>query len=221
MSNSTRKCISALLVIDMQYDFVHGSLAVPDATSVIDEINSLLALPFTIKIATKDFHPADHVSFAVVHDKPPFSKIIVYPPGETENRPLEQVLWPVHCVASTPGSEFVQGLHLEAFDAVVHKGIHREIETYSGFRDPWHLTTTELPSLLEAQEVTDVVVVGVAGDYCVKYTALDAVDFGYSTWVVRDAIRDVFNTETHWEEMRERGIHIVKNMTEVQSMLRG
>jgi nicotinamidase len=221
MSNSTRKSKSALLVVDVQYDFVHGSLAVPDAPSIIDTINSLLALPFTIKIATKDFHPADHVSFAVVHDKPPFSKITVCPPGDTRtDRAREQVLWPVHCVASTPGSEFVEGLHHEAFDAVIHKGTHRDIETYSGFRDPWHLTTTELPSLLEAQEVTDIVVVGLAGDYCVKSTALDGVEFGYETWVVRDGVRDVFNTETHWEEMKQRGIHIV-NMTEVQNMLRG
>jgi nicotinamidase-related amidase len=217
----SRKSITALLVIDMQYDFVHGSLAVPDATSIIDNINSLLALPFKIKIATKDFHPADHVSFAAVHDKPPFSRITVYPPGDNQDdRALEQVLWPVHCVASTPGAEFVKGLHHEAFDAVVHKGTHRDLETYSGFRDPWHLATTELPSLLEAQEVTDIVIVGLAGDYCVKCTALDAVDFGYKTWVVRDAVRDVFETETHWEEMKKRGVHML-NMTEVKNMLRG
>ena len=221
MSSMSSKSRSALLVVDVQYDFVHGSLAVPDAPSIIDNINSLLSLPFSIKIATKDFHPADHVSFAVVHDKSPFSKITVYPPGDAGgDRAREQVLWPVHCVASTPGSEFVEGLHQEAFNAVVHKGTHRDIETYSGFRDVWHLTTTELPGLLEAHQVTHVVVVGLAGDYCVKYTALDAVEFGYETWVVRDAVRDVFSTETHWKEMKERGIRIV-NMTEVQNMLRG
>ena len=211
--------ISALLVVDVQYDFVYGSLAVPDAPSIIGHINSLLALPFSIKIATKDFHPADHISFATVHDKPPFSKITIYPPGDTRaDGAREQVLWPVHCVASTPGSEFVEGLNQDAFNAVIHKGTHRDIETYSGFRDTWHLTTTELPSLLEARGVTDVVVVGLAGDYCVKCTTLDAVEFGYKTWVVRDAVRDVFTTETHWDEMKQRGIHVI-NMTEVQDML--
>jgi nicotinamidase len=219
MSSLARK--SALLVVDMQYDFVYGTLAVADAPSIIDSINSLLALPFTTKIATKDFHPADHVSFAAVHEKPPFSKITIYPPGDSrDDKALEQVLWPVHCVDSTPGSEFVEGLHHEAFNDIVHKGTNRDIETYSGFRDPWHLSTTELPSLLEAQEVTDIFVVGLAGDYCVKCTALDAVEFGYKTWVVREAVRDVFDTEAHWDEMKQKGIQTV-NMTEVRDMLRG
>lgn len=221
MSNTSPQSVLALLVVDMQYDFVHGSLAVPDATSIIDKINSLLDLPFPVKIATKDFHPADHVSFAAVHDKVPFSKITIYPPGDNRDKgAIEQVLWPVHCVASTQGSEFVGGLRHEALNAVVHKGTHRDIETYSGFRDPWHLTTTELPSLLKTAQVTDVVVVGLAGDYCVKCTALDAMEYGYETWIVRDAVRDVFKTETHWEEMKQRGIHIV-DIAEVQNMLKG
>jgi len=220
MLSSRRKFTSALLVVDMQYDFVHGSLAVNDATSIIDKINYLLGLPFTIKIATKDWHPPDHVSFAMRHEKTPFSKITVYPPGDDrDDRAREQVLWPMHCVASTPGSDFVEGLHYKALNAVVHKGTHRDIETYSGFRDPWHITVTELPSLLEAQEVTNIFVVGLAGDYCVKCTALDAVEFGYETWVVREAVRDVFDTETHWEEMKKKGIHMV-NITEVEEMLK-
>lgn len=200
-SNSTN-FTAALLVVDMQHDFVHGSLAVPGGSSIIETINSLLHLPFKVKIGTKDWHPADHVSFATMHDKAPFSKITIYPPGDTQKeRALEQVLWPVHCVASTPGSEYVE-----------------DIETYSGFRDPWHLTTTELPEVLKAQEVTDVFLVGLAGDYCVKCTALDAVDFGYKTWVVRDAVRDVFDTEAHWEEMEKKGIHLITR-EEVEKVL--
>jgi len=217
MSSSARK--SALVVVDMQYDFVHGTLAVADAPSIIGNINSLLALPFVTKIATKDLHPVDHVSFAAVHGKPLFSKMTIYPPGDGRaDKGREQVLWPVHCVDSTPGSEFVEGLDHEAFDDVVHKGTNRGIETYSGFRDPWHLSNTELPSLLEARGVTDVFVVGLAGDYCVKCTALDAVEFGYETWVVRDAVKDVFNTEAHWQEMKDKGVHTI-NMTQVRDIL--
>lgn len=213
--------VPALLVIDMQHDFVHGSLAVPGAPSIVDIVNKLLSLPFATKIGTKDFHPSNHISFADTHQKPIFSKITIYPPGDTqEDRALEQVLWPVHCVISTPGSEFVQGLNYEALDAVVCKGTHPDIESYSAFRDPWHLSTTELPGLLRARGVTDVFIVGLAGDYCVKCSAIDAVQFGYKTWVIRDAIRSVADTGSEWIEMEKEGILEV-NSLRVQDMLRG
>jgi len=200
----------ALMVIDMQHDFVHGSLAVPDAHTIIDTINSLLRCPFAVKIASKDFHPPNHISFAETHRKPVFSKITIYPPGRPQGeRPLEQVLWPVHCVANTPGSEFVEGLDYKALGHVIHKGTDEGIETYSAFRDPWHLSNTALPRILESHGVTDVFIVGVAGDYCVKWTAFDAVDFGYKTWVVRDAVRSVSDAGTEWEEMERKGVRIV------------
>jgi nicotinamidase-related amidase len=212
--------VPALLVIDMQHDFVHGSLAVPGAPAIIEIVNTLLSLPFSIKIGTKDFHPTDHVSFADTHQKPVFSKITIYPPGDTrEERALEQILWPVHCVASTPGSEFVQGLNGEALDAVVHKGTHPEIESYSAFHDPWNISNTELPRLLEAQGVTDVYIAGLAGDYCVKYSAVDAVQFGYKTWVIRDAVRSVSDTGSEWIAMKKEGI-LETDSFEIQAKLR-
>lgn len=215
------KLVPALLVIDMQHDFVHGSLAVPEAPSIINKINSLLDLPFISKIGTKDFHPADHVSFAATHQKPVGSKITVYPPGDARaERALEQVLWPVHCVASTPGSAFVEGLKHEALDAVVHKGTDPAIESYSAFCDPWHLTTTELPKLLEARGVTDVFLAGLAGDFCVKYTAIDAVEFGFRVWVIQDAVKSVFDTGLEWEEMRKKGVLSVSS-AEVKEKLGG
>ncbi|RDB28417.1 Nicotinamidase [Hypsizygus marmoreus] len=210
MASAKSTFVPALLVIDMQYDFVHGSLAVPNATTIIDIVNSLLALPFATKIGTKDFHPPNHVSFAATHDKDVFSKITIYPPGDIkEERALEQVLWPVHCVASTPGSAFVEGLDHKALDSVIYKGTHPEIESYSAFQDPWHLATTELPKTLEGLGVTDVFLVGLAGDYCVKCTAMDAADFGYKTWVIKDAVRSVSEGGSEWEEMEKKGIHIV------------
>ncbi|KAF8625224.1 hypothetical protein AX15_005524 [Amanita polypyramis BW_CC] len=212
----------ALVVVDVQYDFIRGSLAVPEADTIVDVINSVLdsGLPFVTKIATKDYHPPNHTSFASSHDKPLFSTITIYPPGEKkdESRALEQVLWPVHCVASSPGSEFLEELHTDAFDAVVHKGTHRDIESYSAFQDPWRITTTDLPRLLSENEITDVFVCGVAGDYCVKYTALDAVEYGYKTWVIQDAVKSVSKSGSEWKEMEEHGIKLVASK-EVINML--
>ncbi|KAG6830897.1 hypothetical protein H0H92_014048 [Tricholoma furcatifolium] len=199
----------ALVVVDMQYDFVHGSLAVPGGSEILPAINELLACPFVVKIASKDFHPPDHISFATTHDKPTFSKTVIYPPDDAdENRPLEQVLWPVHCVADTPGSEFIQGLNHDALNDVVTKGTHPGIEMYSAFRDPWHLANTKLPKLLEDHGITDVFIVGIAGDYCVRSTAFDAVEFGYTTWVVRDVVRSVHDAGVEWTDMKEKGIKL-------------
>ncbi|KAF8665260.1 hypothetical protein AX16_000281 [Volvariella volvacea WC 439] len=211
--SGSEKFVAALIVIDMQYDFVHGSLAVPDAPSIIDTVNLVSSLPFATRIATKDYHPRNHISFADNHGKPVFSKITIYPPGETEQqgRGLEQVLWPIHCVAGTPGAEFVEGLKTDIFDAVVHKGDNPGIECYSGFRDPWHISATQLLELLQSKGVTDVFVVGLAADFCVKHTALDAVDFGYKVWVVKDATKSVGSDGQEWNEMIGKGIKPVES----------
>ncbi|KAG5647687.1 hypothetical protein DXG03_008410 [Asterophora parasitica] len=211
------KFTPALIVVDMQYDFVHGSLAVPDASAIIQPVNSLLACPFAIKIASKDFHPPDHISFARTHNKPVFSKINIHPPRYHEGRALEQVLWPVHCVANTPGADFVEGLSHQAINTTVLKGQDPGIEMYSAFRDPWHLAETALPAALQRHGVTDVFIVGLAGDYCVMSTALDAVDFGYKTWVVKDAVKSVHDGE-EWDEMERKGIRLVDSQ-EVKKLL--
>ncbi|PFH52277.1 hypothetical protein AMATHDRAFT_140362 [Amanita thiersii Skay4041] len=202
----------ALIVVDMQYDFVYGSLAVPDAPSIIGIVNSMIDLPFAAKIGTKDYHPPDHISFASTHAKPLFSKITIYPPGgkKDKSRALGQILWPDHCVASSPGSEFVKDLRSQELDAVVHKGTHRDVESYSAFHDPWRITMTELPKLLAGRGITDVYICGLAGDYCVKYSALDAVKLGYRTWVVRDAVRSVSDAGVEWGEMEANGVRVIK-----------
>jgi nicotinamidase len=206
------KFISALLVVDMQTDFVTGSLAVPDAASIIEQINFMLSLPFALKVGTKDFHPSDHISFASTHNKSVGERITIYHPGDTSAKPeagIEQVLWPDHCVQSTPGCEFVEGLNSSALDAVVHKGTHPKVECYSAFGDPWGVTAMELPSLLSGKGVTDVFVVGLAGDYCVKWTSVDAAKNGWRTWVVKDVVRSVGNEGTEWDEMEKAGVMVI------------
>ncbi|KAG6845371.1 hypothetical protein H0H87_010480 [Tephrocybe sp. NHM501043] len=211
----------ALIVVDMQYDFIYGSLAVSRGSEIIPVINELLSRSFVAKIASKDFHPPEHISFALTHDKPTFSKLTTYPPGDVmKERPLDQILWPVHCVANTPGSEFVEGLNYQALTNVVMKGTDQGIEMYSAFRDPWHIANTALHKILEGLAATDVFIVGIAGDYCVKNTAFDAVDFGYETWVIRDAVRSVHNTGMEWKDMKEKGIRIV-DCAEVKRLVEG
>jgi nicotinamidase len=223
-AQTSDKFIPALVVVDVQTDFVSGSLAVPDAQSIIEPINSILSLPFALKVGTKDFHPPGHISFASTHNKSVGEKITIYRPDvdppDTESG-IEQCLWPDHCVQSTPGSEFTEGFDSSALHAVVHKGTHPGVECYSAFGDPWGLTTMELPNLLSAKEVTDVFVVGLAGDYCVKSTAIDAVNFTSKTasgletklrtWVVKDLVRSVGNEGKEWDEMEKAGVMFVES----------
>jgi nicotinamidase len=204
--------VPALIVVDTQVDFTTGTLAVPDAPALIAPINAALALPFALKIGTKDFHPPGHISFASTHPgKALFDRITIYPPGEGPEggRGLEQVLWPDHCVAGTPGADFVPGLDAGALDAVVHKGSHPAVECYSAFRDPWGVAETELERLLAGRDVTDVFVVGLAGDYCVRYTAGDAVRCGFKTWVVQDLVRSVSSERREWDEMKGEGVEVI------------
>jgi len=218
------KFIPALIVVDMQNDFVTGSLAVPDATSIIKPTNAILDLPFALKVGTKDFHPPGHISFASTHNKPVFEKITIYRPDvdpQDIQSGIEQCLWPDHCVQSTPGCEFAEGFNGSALHAVVHKGTHPKVECYSAFGDPWGVTSLELPRLLADNEVTDVFVTGLAGDYCVKSTAIDAANFRMKTksgvetklrtWVVKDLVRSVGSEGKEWEEMQKAGVMLVNS----------
>ncbi|KAG1794324.1 Isochorismatase-like protein [Suillus plorans] len=216
---------SAIIVVDVQNDFVSGSLAVRDAEQVISPINALLKLPFAIKIATQDYHPANHISFARNHEgKKEFDKIVIFPPAELvvgrtleDERSLEgleQVLWPVHCVQDTFGVAFVDGLEHEGLE-VVRKGCDVGIECYSAFEDPWGLTNTGLKDKLRNKEISNVFVVGIAGDYCVKSTALDAKKYGFRTFVIRDAVRSVSDNGIEWIEMDKAGVEIIDTAEEL------
>lgn len=224
---ASQNFIPALIVVDMQTDFVTGSLAVPNAKSIIEPINAILSLPFALKVGTKDFHPPGHISFASTHNKHVGEKIMIYRPDldpPDEESGIEQFLWPDHCVQSTPGSEFVEGFDSSSLHTTVYKGTHPGVECYSAFGDSWGLTTSELPTLLSAKEVTDVFVVGLAGDYCVKSTAIDSIKYSAGlettlrTWVVKDLTKSVGDEAQAVDEMQKAGVRVIES-DELKAMM--
>jgi nicotinamidase-related amidase len=160
-------------------------------------VNELLALPFSVKIATKDYHPTDHISFASNHPAPdniPFVSIITIKNPLNPEEVQETRLWPDHCVQGTKGAELLQELDVGKIHHVVEKGQDKRVEMYSAFADPFlnpTVSRSRLAQILHDAGVTDVYVAGLAADYCVKYTALDARREGFKTWVVADATRAV------------------------------
>ena len=176
--------MNALIVIDIQNDFVPGgALAVPQGDLVVPVVNGLMGR-FDLTVATQDRHPADHGSFASRHPGKSVGDVV-------DLNGLEQILWPDHCVQGTPGAEFADGLNTGAIDKVFHKGTDRGIDSYSGFFDNGHRRATGLGDYLEARGVDEVYVCGLATDYCVKFTALDAVRLGFKTRVIEDCCRGV------------------------------
>lgn len=224
--------VNALLVIDMQVDFITGSLAVPDGPSVIDPVKEIIKLPFHARYASKDCHPSGHISFASAHPgKAPFGLTIIYPPEHLviakgqdvksiAQRGLEQVLWPDHCVQATPGAQLVEPLREDQFDAIILKGMDPGVECYSAFKDPWGLLVSNLEALLKEKGVTDLYIVGVAGDYCVKESAIDAAKFdAWKTWVVREGVRSVSTDGKEWDVLRAAGVGIIDTINDLKARL--
>lgn len=174
----------ALLVVDVQNDFMpFGSLPVLDGDAVVAVANELMP-HFDFVVASQDWHPADHGSFASNHPG--------HAPGDViELAGASQVLWPDHCVQNTPGASFHSGLDVAQIDAVVHKGVHREVDSYSAFFDNDRRRDTGLADMLGARGVDEVWMLGLATDYCVRWTALDARELGLACTVVRDGVRAV------------------------------
>jgi nicotinamidase/pyrazinamidase len=195
----------ALLIVDVQRDFCPGgSLAVPTGDQIIPVINRL-AGRFPVVVATRDWHPEDHVSFASRHPgRRPFETV--------EVSYGKQVLWPDHCVRSTSGAEFHPDLDLRAVGMVLHKGMRRDLDSYSAFLENDHSTPTALDAWLRAKDVTDVYVTGLAEDFCVRATALDAIRLGFRAYVVGDATRAVDapagSADRARRELREAGVTI-------------
>lgn len=176
--------MKALLLVDIQNDFLPGgALAVPNGDGVIPVANKL-QLAFPLVVATQDWHPANHGSFAVSHPgKKAFEQITL--------NGLPQTLWPVHCVQQTPGAALAARLNQERIAQVFPKGTDAGIDSYSGFFDNGHRKATGLGDWLKQKGVTEVFVCGLATDYCVKFTALDAVQLGFKTYFIEDASRGV------------------------------
>lgn len=174
----------ALILVDIQNDFMSfGSLPVKDGDLVVEVANEL-ARRFELVVATQDWHPADHGSFASNH---PGSK-----PGDViQLGGMDQVLWPDHCVQNAPGASFHSGLDVSRIGAVCRKGSDPEFDSYSGFFDNGHRKDTGLDRLLRGRNVESIVLVGLATDYCVRFTALDGRQLGYDVTVISDGVRGV------------------------------
>ncbi|MGE0479430.1 MAG: bifunctional nicotinamidase/pyrazinamidase [Phycisphaerae bacterium] len=176
--------MNALIVVDVQNDFVAGgALAVREGDRVIPVINQLMPR-FRLVVATQDWHPPDHRSFAANHPGAHVGDVI-------DLHGLAQVLWPVHCVQDTRGAAFVATLDAGCFARVFRKGVDRDVDSYSGFFDNGRRRATGLGDFLLERGVDSVFVCGLATDYCVKFTALDARALGFRTTLVRDACRGV------------------------------
>ncbi len=200
--------MDALIVVDVQNDFVPGgSLAVTDGDAVVPVVNALMP-GFGLVVATQDWHPANHGSFATSHPGTGPGDII-------QLDGVQQVLWPPHCVQGTSGASFHSALAVERFDRVVRKGTDEGIDSYSGFFDNGRLKATGLDALLRSEGVGAIFVCGLATDYCVKFTALDARDLGFTVRVVGDACRAVNLNEGDGlralDEMRSAGCSVVES----------
>ncbi|MBN2351059.1 MAG: bifunctional nicotinamidase/pyrazinamidase [Spirochaetales bacterium] len=197
---------TAFLIIDVQRDFCPGGrLAVKQGDLVIPVINRIARL-FPVVVATQDWHPAGHVSFASSHrGAEPFTAV------ETGGRLQE--LWPDHCVQGTPGADFHPALDLRPVRFIVRKGFRAGMDSYSAFFENDRETATGLDGLLRGLGATDVFVTGLATDFCVRATALDAVRLGYRTFLVEDACRGVDRpagaVRRALEEMEGSGVGLV------------
>lgn len=195
----------ALLVIDVQHDFLPGgALGVREGDQVVAPINALMA-DFDLVVATQDWHPVDHGSFAANHAG--------RSPGEVIDLDgLQQVLWPTHCVEGTRGADFATGLRVEQFDRVFRKGTDPRVDSYSGLFDNGHRRATGLADFLRERGVREVSICGIATDYCVKFTALDAVDEGFDVMLLAGACRGVDlapgDVGSAIEAMRAAGVRI-------------
>jgi nicotinamidase/pyrazinamidase len=199
--------MDALLIVDVQNDFVSGSLAVPEAEEILEPINRL-GRQFDFVVATRDWHPPDHVSFADNHEGKS--------PGQTiEHRGLDQQLWPEHCVRQTWGAQLADGLDPDPIDEVVDKGTDPEIDSYSAFFDNGHIAQTGLADLLADRGVERIWVAGLATDVCVRHTVLDARRLGFAVELVVDACRGVDVSEGDSrkaiEQMAQAGAHVISS----------
>jgi len=193
----------ALIVIDVQKDFCPGgALPVPDGNLVLAECNRQMRAAELV-VLTQDWHPPDHISFAKKHGLPAYQTI--------ELDYGTQVLWPTHCVQLTAGSEFHPDLSDELAQLIIRKGTHAGVDSYSGFFENDHKTSTGLGGALRELGVESIVLVGLATDFCVKYTALDGRALGFEVTVIREGCRGIDidgSLDAAWEEMAHAGVRI-------------
>jgi len=184
------KTNKALIIIDVQNDFCPGgALAVPEGDKIIPTINKLSNM-FEKVIATQDWHPKNHVSFASNYPGKKEYDII-------EHKGIEQVLWPDHCVPGTKGAEFQSDLETERVNLILRKGDNPEIDSYSAFRENDKKTITGLEGYLKNLDIKETYICGLALDYCVFYSAMDAKQLGFETYVIIDATKGIDSPENN------------------------
>ena len=198
----------ALIIIDVQNDFCPGgALPVPDGDKIIPVINKLSGR-FKKVIATQDWHPKDHMSFAMNHPGKKEFEVFDY-------KGMKQVLWPAHCVSGTPGAKFHPDLNTENMAFILRKGNNPEIDSYSAFRENDKETLTGLEGLLRVLGIKETYLCGLALDYCVFYSAMDAKQLGFETYVVIDATKGIDSPKANIDKslaiMKEAGIKIVES----------
>lgn len=215
MPSQSKNNKTALIIVDLQNDFLPGgALAVKEGDKIVPLIDELLNQKFDAKVATKDWHPRDHASFAPNHGKKPGDVIML--------EGIEQILWPVHCVQGSKGSEFAPGWDTKKIEKIFYKGIDKTIDSYSTFFDNGHRRATGLADYLKSKKISDIYIAGLATDYCVKYSALDALHLGFNTNIITDACRGVnlkpSDTEQALKEMQEAGAHLVSLQEAIQKL---
>jgi len=193
----------ALIAVDLQNDFYEkGTLAVPNASKINGQVNKLLESDkYKVIIASQDWHPASHLSFASNHNQEPFTPY-------SDDQGLGPVLWPDHCVELTEGAKFNSEIKTKEFDYILRKGTAEEVDSYSAFQDN-DGTDLGLAGLLKSLNIKEVDIVGLAFDYCVKYTALDSAKNGFKTNVILTGTRAV-NPEQDQQtkvDLKEAGVN--------------
>lgn len=211
---------AGLAVIDVQEDFCepNGSLAVKGGRGLARVWNDLLSLPFAVKLATRDYHPKDHISFASQHPgKEPFTSThTIKNPENHGDKAFTTLLWPDHCIQGTPGCEFIPELDQSKLTQTIEKGQDKRVESYSAFgpvyRNP-PVGMSGLGDTLKNEGITDLYVVGLALDYCVKHTAIDAVEHGFKTYVIEDATKAVDQSDEGLaatrKELQDSGVILI------------
>lgn len=199
--------MKALILVDIQNDFLPGgALAVQQGDAIISLVNGIIN-DYDLVVASQDWHPSEHGSFAQNHAGCQIGQVI-------QLNGLSQVLWPVHCVEFSEGAKFSEKLLTQHIDEVVRKGTNLDIDSYSAFYDNDHKQSTGMTELLRERGITEVDIAGLATDYCVKYTALDARKEGFMTTLLLDACRGVElkpgDIAAAVEEMEAAGIKIKK-----------
>ena len=175
---------NALIIVDVQNDFLpNGALGVSQADEILPLINQLIVLPFDVKVASQDWHPPHHCSFASTWGKKHGEQIVI---GN-----VRQTLWKDHCIQDSFGAEFSKALDATHFDYIVHKGLNPNVDSYSTFFDNNKLRETGLEAYLHAKGVKDLYIAGLTTEYCVYYSVLDAVHLGFTAHVILDACRGI------------------------------